>query len=89
MCLSHLIEIVPTFHSTGTVPQHHPSARRITYSSQKLRALNHVNQVGKQIAGRNPKSHPSNAIATIRKLRIIESQSGQDMTDLNGINKRE
>ena len=70
MCLSHLIKIVPTFPSTSIVPQHHPSSRRISYSSQKLRACNHVNQVGKQIAGKKPKIIPNNALATIRKLKI-------------------
>ena len=69
-CHSHLIEIVPTFHSMGTVPQHHPQARRIMYSSQQLRALYHVNQVGRQMAEGKPKIIPYNVIATIRKLRI-------------------
>ena len=72
MCLSHHIKIVPTFYSTGTVPQHHSSTRKITYSSQKLRALNNVNQVGKQMGGEKPKPKiiSYNAVATIRKLRI-------------------
>ena len=64
------MEIVPTYHSISTVPQHHPSARRITYSSHQLRALNHANQVRKQTAEKTSKIIPYNVIATLRKLRI-------------------
>ena len=69
-CHSHLIKILPTFHSMGSVPQHHSQARRINNSSQQLGALNHVNPVGKQTAENKPKIIPYNAIATLRKLRI-------------------
>ena len=58
------MEITSTFYSTGTVSPHQCSMRRITYSSQKLRDLNNVNQAGKLVGGERPKPRliPYNAM---------------------------
>ena len=88
MCPSCLIVITPNsfystqLNSTNAVDNYNyqpvynhqqgPSTRRITCSSQELKALNNMNQSGTPAGGDKPKPRPIpyKAIATIRKLQI-------------------